>query len=650
MDPDLGWVDLGVRPRVDDGFGSTLDRQIGPGLDQAGRSAGSRFSAGFKRAALVGAGGLAAAATGALKLSLDSIDAASNLEESTNKVDEIFGKAADSIFRFSAGTADALGQSNDEARSAAATFGIFGKAAELNDRQAARFSKRMVTLASDLASFNNTEPDQAVEALGAALRGESEPIRAYGVMLDEATLKAEALALGILKPVKDESKIFAYQTRITDLQKSYNEAVAEHGKGSLEALKAEASLGTARTALQKATEGTLPPLTQQQKLLAAQSQIFKQTEVAQGDFARTSDGLANQQRRMAARFEDTKAALGKGLLPIMNDAAGFILEEGIPAFERFADWFNEDGIPALKDAAEFGRDAADNIGDMVRFLKDLPDPAKYAGLAALVTGVAGAKIRGGGRGALGTAGAALGLAKPVPVFVTNPGGLGGGGLPGDPAASGSKWGRAAGGAMALALGITVADSLLPDPKKNRILNPIGDSADRTREWFQDKAGIDRDMPAEPDKWAVEWAGALDASRAKAAGFGSELDLVGSRKINPQITTRGMKPASTMLADFITMQIEAGAAVTPYIRTTSIERALELARALNREMRPHVAEERGVDNSAPYMHGSTGQTRSPRNPRGGMNVERMTVVAHDYDDFVQQSQRRTQQVGLGGFGS
>lgn len=619
MDPDLGWVDLGVRPDAS-GFDTTLNRQLG-GIDRTGNQIGSRFSAGFKKAALIGVGGLATAAVGVLKVSMDSVEAASNLEESTNKVDQIFGKAADSIFRFSSTTADALGQSNNEARSAAATFGIFGKAADLNDRQAAKFSKRMVTLASDLASFNNTEPDQAVEALGAALRGESEPIRAYGVMLDEATLKAEALALGILKPVKDQSKIFAYQTRITDLQKSYNETVAEHGKDSLEALKVEASLGTARTALQKATEGTLPPLTQQQKLLAAQSQIFKQTEVAQGDFARTSDGLANQQRRMAARFEDTKAALGKGLLPIMNDAAGFILEEGIPAFERFADWFNDDGIPALKDAAEFGRDAASAISDLVGFLNDLPDPAKYAGLAALVGGGVALKVRGGGGGALGSAGSALGLAKPVPVFVTNQG-FGG-------ADGGGAGGRSGGARLALGAVTTVAVAAAGTVGIERLSQKLAPETTKNGNWGTPNSGAALGTTNDgggiidmtgflgvKDTDGKKADKGIDGLIAKVDVFKGSLDLVGSTKVRPDLAVPGLQRARDGLAEFISQQVEARKPVTPYINTTPIERALGLIRTMNAELAAQAVPERGVDNGATYQHGGTPAASNRRHGHGG----------------------------------
>lgn len=459
----VGWATLSVIPSFD-GFQRRLQTGTAGPLaaagaaggtqfgDAAGKSAGSRFSKVFATVAKAGLIGFAAGAAGAIKLAGDSVSAASDLEESTNKVGQIFGKNADDIFKFTERTADALGQSNTAARDAASTFGTFGKAAGFADQKNAKFSKRMTRLASDLASFHNTEPDEAVQALGAALRGESEPIRKYGVLLDEATLKAEAMALGILKPVKDESKIKSYQVRILEAQQKYNDAVEESGKKSLDAVKAESELGTLREGLRKATEGTLPPLTQQQKLLAAQSQIFKQTSDAQGDFSRTSDGLANQQRRLSARFEDAKAKLGKGLLPIMTDAADFLLEKGLPAFEDFSDWFTNKGIPKIKRFGNFLEDevapkiktAAGFAKDLSKFLNDLPAPAKYAGLAAALGGVGAFKLRGGTGGALGTAGKALGLAKPVPVFVTNQGfgtGAGAGGATGGAGAQATKFGK-----------------------------------------------------------------------------------------------------------------------------------------------------------------------------------------------------------------
>jgi hypothetical protein len=192
-----------------------------------------------------------------------AITAASNMEESLSKVNVIFGKGADEVEKFASTAARQLGQSKQSVLDAAGAFGTFGKAAGLSGEDLAVFSNDFTTLATDLASFNNTTPEEAVQAIGAALRGEAEPLRRFGVLLNDATLRQEALTLGIYD-----------------------------GKGAL---------------------------TAQQKILAAQSAIYKQTNDAQGDFLRTSDGLANSQRTLKAEFANLQVELGKKLLPQMKE-------------------------------------------------------------------------------------------------------------------------------------------------------------------------------------------------------------------------------------------------------------------------------------------------------------------------------------------
>jgi len=228
-------------------------------------------------------GGLAAAA-------IPAINAASDLEESMSKVGVIFGEGAKEVEAFAETAAKALGQSKQDVLEAAGTFGTFGKAAGLAGTDLAEFSNGMTALASDVASFNNAEPDEVIQAMGAALRGEAEPMRRFGVLLNDATLKTEAMALGIYD-----------------------------GNGAL---------------------------TDQQKILAAQQAILKQTTDAQGDFARTSEGLANQTRIMKAQFEDVKAELGKALLPIVLKI--------LPVFAKLADFVGNNTDIIIKLAAAVG--------------------------------------------------------------------------------------------------------------------------------------------------------------------------------------------------------------------------------------------------------------------------------------------------------
>jgi len=228
-------------------------------------------------------GGLAAAA-------IPAINAASDLEESMSKVGVIFGEGAKEVEAFAETAAKALGQSKQDVLEAAGTFGTFGKAAGLAGTDLAEFSNRMTGLASDVASFNNAEPDEVIQAMGAALRGEAEPMRRFGVLLNDAVLKQEALALGIYD-----------------------------GNGAL---------------------------TDQQKILAAQQAILKQTTDAQGDFARTSEGLANQTRIMKAQFEDVKAELGAALLPVVLAI--------LPVFAKLADFVGDNTELVLALAAVIG--------------------------------------------------------------------------------------------------------------------------------------------------------------------------------------------------------------------------------------------------------------------------------------------------------
>ena len=214
-----------------------------------------------KRAAAAFAVAATAAAGYATKVGLESVKAASDFNEEVSKSKVIFGDGADDIKAFSKTTASSLGISGTEALKATSTFATFGKAAGLTGKDLTKFSKGATTLAADLGSFYNTNADDAILAIGSALRGESEPIRKYGVLLDDSTLKAKAMEMGLYD-----------------------------GVGAL---------------------------TAQEKSLATYEVILDQTKDAQGDFARTSDGLAGQQKILDSAFKDLKTRLGESLLPVM---------------------------------------------------------------------------------------------------------------------------------------------------------------------------------------------------------------------------------------------------------------------------------------------------------------------------------------------
>ncbi len=215
-------------------------------------------------AALLKGGGLALGAGFAANEVAKLSDAASDLNEQITKSEAVFGRSSAGIQDWSRTTAGAIGVSRTAALEATGTFGNLFNTVGIVGDQAGSMSKALVELGADLASFNNADPSEVLDAIRSGLIGEAEPLRRFGVLLSEARVQQRALA------------------------------------------------DTGKT--------TAKSLTDQEKALARYEIIMNDTKKAQGDFGRTSGGLANQQRILKARFADTRAELGTKLLPIMVKA------------------------------------------------------------------------------------------------------------------------------------------------------------------------------------------------------------------------------------------------------------------------------------------------------------------------------------------
>jgi len=228
------------------------------GVADAGEKTGKRTAKSFGKWA---AG--SAAVAGGTKVMKDSITNAVDLGESISAANVVFKDGGKQINQWAATSTKRTMMSRNAALQAATTFGSQLKNAYgMSGKEAATTSSKMVTLAADMASLRNTSPQQAVEALGSALKGENDPIEAYGVSINDTMLKQEALRQGLYK-----------------------------GKG---------------------------PLTDQAKRAATLGLIWKQTKDAQGDAVRTQDSLANRAKVAKAQYENLTTTLGTKLLPILT--------------------------------------------------------------------------------------------------------------------------------------------------------------------------------------------------------------------------------------------------------------------------------------------------------------------------------------------
>lgn len=265
-----------------------------------------------KLAGAFGLFGLAAngvqAAAGAIQASAGAfaapIQAASALNEQVSKAGVVFGQSAARVLEFG-NSAAAIGLAKQQADEAAGTFGNLFTSLGLARAKSADMSIATVQLAADLVSFNNTAGgmDQALADLQSGLVGEIEPLRKYGIAINETIVQQEAVRLG---------------------------------------------LGKNKDALSEAA-----------KVQARYSLILQQSANAQGDFARTlSTSLPNSLRVIQAGLSNFITDLGGQFLPGVQDVVTALasrLPEAIPILLR-----------ALQPAADAFNDLAGRIADFVR--------------------------------------------------------------------------------------------------------------------------------------------------------------------------------------------------------------------------------------------------------------------------------------------
>ena len=276
------WDDDALRraQRDVDGFGQGILGSIGK-LAGPLAAVGGAIAGAFAGAQLVG-------------FAKDAIDSATNIGEQLSKLNVLIPESSAKFDEWSNTTAKALGIAKGDALEAAGNFVNLFKAAGKVGDEGIDASKTFVRLASGMASFNNASPEETLAALESGLRGEFEPLRKYGVLLDDATLRQKAFEKGIIASEKDA-------------------------------------------------------LTPQQKTLAAYEAILAQTTLQIDDFTRTSDSAANKQRALGAQFEDVKTKVGTALQPAFGILLDLVEQKLLPAFERFAGWMveNKDEIAAF---------------------------------------------------------------------------------------------------------------------------------------------------------------------------------------------------------------------------------------------------------------------------------------------------------------
>jgi len=283
----------------------------------------SRLGGAFKNVAKAGALAGVAAAGLAVKFGIDAIGAASDLNETISKSQVIFGKHADGMIAWADKADTSLGLSKNAALSLTSGFADMFDQIGFTTGKATGMSKEVAQLSADLGSFNNLETSDVADRMSAAFRGEYDSLQALIPNINAARVEQEALAATGKKHAEN--------------------------------------------------------LTAQEKAAAVLAIVNKDGAKAQGDFARTSGSLANQQKILKAQLENVQASIGQKLLPVAVKLFNWFNAKGLPAMQAFGAYMEEKIPPIVAKVGQafdwvrgvIARFTGENSGKLGKFMADV---------------------------------------------------------------------------------------------------------------------------------------------------------------------------------------------------------------------------------------------------------------------------------------
>lgn len=223
----------------------------------------------------------------------DVIGSASDANETLNVLDASFKDQQERVMTWAKNLSDAAGRSEYAMREMAGTLGaVLNPMLEYNSEAVAGLSMDLAHLTVDLGSFYNAAEPDVLIALRAGITGEAEPLKRFGIVMNQAALEAFRLREGIKGNIKTMS-------------------VAE-------------------------------------KTMLRYQFIMDATQAAQGDAIKTSKGWANATKMLSARLRDFSTRIGLMLMPSLEKTLQGLIG-ATDALEPFGNMIGR----ALKSVMEF---------------------------------------------------------------------------------------------------------------------------------------------------------------------------------------------------------------------------------------------------------------------------------------------------------
>ncbi len=222
------------------------------------------------------------------------MEAASDLAEAQNVVDTAFGEMSYKMEQFADTALETYGISELTAKNMGSTYMAMAKGMGVATDAASDMAVTLTGRLADIMSFYNKTQFE-VDTIGRALiTGETEPLKAIGVVMTQTNLSAYAMAQGFSK--------------------------------------------------------TYAEMSSNEQLLVRYKYFLEQTALAQGDFSKTSENWANQTRMLSERLNEFMTNLGGVIMNALTPALQFANEAVMFLNDLFFGGKTEEETTAAKNA------------------------------------------------------------------------------------------------------------------------------------------------------------------------------------------------------------------------------------------------------------------------------------------------------------
>lgn len=236
---------------------------------------------------LLGAIGIGFSIKGAYDAIKACVSVSSEVEEMQNKFDVVFRGMTDDVESWAQSYADAVGRNSNTIKGYLADSQNLFVGMGMEREAGAKLSEQMIELALDLASFNNLNEDDAVNAMTKALMGESESAKTLGAVLNDNTRAQAMQVLGLT--------------------------------------------------------GTYQALDEATKMQVNYQAILNQSSDAVGDCERSLDSYESTLKQTTAKLEEVKTLIGQFFMPTFKRVLSYAnqglmkLRDWISKLQTFAD-------------------------------------------------------------------------------------------------------------------------------------------------------------------------------------------------------------------------------------------------------------------------------------------------------------------------